>query len=357
MKNLTHKIRLVPTKGQEQKLLQTVGTARYAYNWALASWRDAYDAYKLDKANNPKPSAYTLSKQWTKEKPVWAAETNRGSQTKAILNVGQAYINFWNGRAKAPVFHKRGGTESFYVANDKGAIKGKAVNIPCVGWVKLRENLRFDGKIMSYTVSKKAGQWHVSVSVELPNTVNNNESKVGVDVGINKIAVASDESVCENPKYLKAKQDKIKRLNRKLARQKKGSNRRNVTKDKLAKAYLDVSNKRNDAIHKFTSNLAKNHGIAVIEDLSIEGMKGERYMNRLLQDTAMATVHTQLGYKMETIKAPRYFPSSKTCSSCNHVKTTLPCNVRIYKCKSCSVELDRDLNAAINLKNTPWVTG
>ena len=257
MKQLTHKIRLVPNKTQEIGLNKTVGTSRYAYNWALTEWNKTYDVYKLDKANNPKPNAYDLSTRWTQEKPEWASETARDAQGRAIMDLGKAYISFWNGKTGHPTYHKKGQRDSFYIQNSKGAVKGKSIRIPKVGWIKMREELRFEGKIMSYTVTKKAGQWHVSIQVELPETKSSKKSKVGVDVGINKIAVSSDGGICENPKHLKAKQNKLKKLSKRLARQKIGSNRRNVTKTRIAKTYLDISNRRNDAIHKFTSQFPR----------------------------------------------------------------------------------------------------
>ena len=358
METRAHKIRLVPTLKQEIQLRKTVGTARFAYNWALAEWNKAYEAYKADKTK-PKPSAYDLSKLWTKTKPEWADEVSRGPITKAILNVGQAFINMWNGHGKHPVFHKRGRKDSFYVDNTKAKIKGRKVHLPRIGPVKLREELRFEGKIVSYTVSHKAGQWHVSVQVEVKPEKTNNKSKAGVDVGINKLAVASDGTICENPKHLAKEQQKLKKLQRRLARQTKGSNRRERTKRRIGRAYINISNKRNDAMHKFTTMVTKSHGTVVVEDLDVKGMNGSRWLNRLLQDTAMRGLLRQLEYKAGTIiKAPRYFPSSKRCSVCGNVKEEYPCSHRVYNCKSCGLEgLDRDLNAAINLKNTPWVTG
>lgn len=357
--NRSHKIRLVPNQKQLIALKQSAGTARYVYNWAKSEWDTQYALYKEDKKNVKKPSAYDLSKQWTLERPEWSKGVFRGLQTHAILNLGKAYINFWNGKSKHPTFHKKGAKDSFYVDNAHACVEGSLISLPCIGKVKMREALRFKGKIISYTVSRQADQWFVSIQVELPELPKKEvKSKVGIDVGINKIAVSSDGSVLENPKFLQREQKKLRRLQRKLARQQKGSSRRDITKTKVAKTHLTISNKRNDAIHKFTTNIAKNHSTVVIETLSIESMKTNKWMRRLLQDTAMREVHRQLKYKMEeTLEAPQFFASSKTCSSCGHKKDELPCSVRVYRCDVCGLVLDRDLNAAKNLENTPWVTG
>jgi len=320
-----------------------------------------YTEYKDSGKTAPKPSAYSLSKKWTLERPDWSKEVARGPQTQTILNLGKAYINFWNGRGRAPAFKKKGCGDSFTVDNTKAKTIGRKISLPNIGWVKMRESLRLAGKIMSYTVSQKAGQWHVSIQVEMEDIpVKKNPSRVGVDVGIRNLAVASDGTACPNPLNLEKRRRYLIKLQRKMARQKKGSNRRESTKLRIAKAHLRITNVRQDAIHKFTSTLAKNHGSVVVETLDIMGMveQGKRYLRRQFQDTAMREVHRQLEYKMGDITyAPRFFPSSKTCSSCGTRKIELPCGIRVYKCEACGLVLDRDLNAARNLENQPWVTG
>lgn len=354
----SHKIRLVPNSTQLTALRKAAGTARFTYNWGLDAWNKQYEEYKAGKAE--KPTAYSLSRRWTKERPEWTEEVYRGLQTKAILNLGNAWLKYWNKQNAKPAFKKKGGRDSFYVGNDKPRLFGSRISLPLIGKVKLREELRFQGRPLSYTVSYEAGQWYVSVMVELDKPIEFSKSKsvVGVDVGIRNIAVASDNTVLINPKNLAKKQRCLKRLQRKLARQTKGSKRRAQTKLRIAKINKRIVNQRVDSIHKFTAALAKNHGIAVIETLDVKEMlsQDKSWPNRLLQDTAMKEVHRQLEYKMrETVKAPKFYPSSKTCSECGDVKASLPPDIRVYKC-SCGASLDRDKNAACNLRNMRWVT-
>lgn len=354
-----HKIRLVPNKTQLELLYKAAGTSRYVYNWAVAKWEELYKEHK--NKGTEKPTAYMLSRLWTEVKPEWASETARYAQTEAILAVGQAYINFWRHSSGKPSFKKKGECDSFKVSCEKIKIADSRVYIPALGWIKMREELRFEGKLFAATVSRSGKLWHVSLQVDMP-TVSTDpvvaDTIVGVDVGIASIATASDGSRLDNPKHLKNKTLYLKRMQRKLARQVKGSKRRQRTKDQISKAHLKISNQRNDSIHKFTSRLAKNHGTAVIETLDVEEMKeqGKTWLNRLLQDTAMKEVHRQLEYKMVVVKAPKYFRSSKTCSSCGAVKQEFPCSIRTYKC-GCGLSLDRDLNAAYNLRDMSWVTG
>ena len=148
------------------QLRKTAGTARYAYNWALATWKQQYQDV-IDGKATEKPTAFKLCNRWTREKPEWASETSRDAQNRAIVNVGEAFKNLWRGQGRYPQFHKKGRKDSFYVSNTKAHIYDNRVALPNIGRVRLAEPLRFKGKIMSYTVSGYAGQWHVSVQVEM----------------------------------------------------------------------------------------------------------------------------------------------------------------------------------------------
>ena len=356
----THRIRLVPNKTQEDFLRRACGCARYAYNWAVATWDEQYK-------NGLKPSAYSIKKLWSENKPDWAYESPKDAPLNAILNLGKGFANFFAGRAEHPHFHKKGYNESFTVNNDKIAIKGKKIRLPLIGWIRMREELRFSGKICSATVTYDAGQWHVSIPVVIDDDVTPpNDSVVGVDVGIKVLAIASDGTVCPNEKHFKKNAKKLKRLQRKLSRKQRKSANRQKALVRLQKFNRRLTNRRNDSIHKFTSSLAKNHGMAVIETLEVQSMgkdkEGEarkdlKWLRCLLQDTAMKEVHRQLLYKMPHVEfAPKYYASSKTCSRCGHKKETLGVDERTYRCDECGLEIDRDLNAAMNLSKMRWAT-
>lgn len=353
-----HKIKLKPTAAQTVALKKAVGCARFAYNWALAAWQKQYAEFKEGKAE--KPDLYSISKLWTQNKPEWAYGSPCNAQQRAVLNVGKAYANFWNRKAKAPAFKKKGKCkDSFYVPNDKLKPRKNRVTLPCIGSVKMTEELRFQGKIMGAHVSCVAGSWFVSIEVDVPAPLPDfNTSVVGVDVGIKSIAVASDGTVLENPKLLKKAAPRLKRLQQALSRTQRDSRRRAKARLKLQRLHRKITDTRSDAIHKFTTALAKNHGTAVIETLDVQEMKdeGTKWMRVLLQDTAMKEVHRQLEYKMRTQHAPPFEPTSKMCSACGAVKDTLDLGCRTYRCKACGAVKDRDANAACNLRNMRWVT-
>ena len=348
---------MYPTKEQEIQLKKTAGTARYAYNWALQRWKEMYALYKEDNTKE-KPSALKLVRIWTKEKPEWAKEIAFCSQQHAIHNLGIAYSNFWRNIGKYPTFHKKGDKESFYIDNAKARWYGNRVNLPNIGRVKVAEQLRYSGKIISYTVSTYAGEWYISVNVETeedmrPRCVAPN-STVGIDVGLQHPAVASDGTVLQLPtERLDKLEQKIKRYQKALARSKRNSKRSYKTLIKKQKTQQKINNIRKDAVHKFTTTVSKNHGTIVIEDLDIQEMRAKapaKAVRRAFNSSVMTLVRYQLSYKCQRlVKANRYYASSKLCSKCGHKKEDLKITDRVYTCEACGMSLDRDLNAALNL--------
>ena len=352
-----HKIRIYPTREQEIQLKKTAGCARFAYNWALAKWKSMYEDYS-NGVSTEKPSALVLNKLWTQEREEWAKETARCAQTKAILNVGVAFQNLWRGIGKYPTFHKKGRKDSFYVANDKAQISNGRIRLPNIGKVRLAEELRYTGKIMSYTVSHYADQWHVSVQVELNEDVRprcvNPDSIVGIDVGLHTPATASDGTILQRPPRLERLKQRLKQAQRALARKQKGSNNKRKALLHQQKIQLKIDNIRTDALHKFTTAIAKNHGTVVTESLDAKGMmQGDnRLVRKGMAYSLMSQLITMVSYKAQKhVKADRFYPSTKTCSRCGHVRDSITLDERTYVCPNCGLSIDRDLNAAIDLMN------
>ena len=344
-----HLIRLYPNEQQRVMLAKTAGTARYCYNWGLAKWNEMYK-------NEQKCDAYALARLWTKERPEWAKETYRGVQTKAFLNLGGAFTAFFQKKNKHPEFHKRGHKDSFYVDNAHARILSDfVIRLPKIGDVRMSEKLRFEGKILRYVVSKKADQWYVGISVELPGRVVSEEvsSPVGVDVGSKHWAVASDGSVLDKPKSISEREKRLKRYQRIMSRRQKGSKNRNKARSKVAREYKRISDIKLDAIHKFTSQLVKSHDLVCCEDLNVKGMcKSVKSIRKAVHDSCMTEIRRQLQYKAaHYVEVDRSYPSSKRCSGCGHVKDDLTLKDRTYRCPSCGLVIDRDFNASINLKN------
>lgn len=344
-----HLIRLYPNEQQKVMLAKTAGVTRYCYNWGLAKWNEMYE-------RGEHCDQYLLSRMWTKERPDWAKEVNKGSQTKAFLNLGGAFQAFFKKKKKHPAFKKKWHKGSFYVSNDKACIKNDLfVRLPRIGDVRMAEKLRFEGKILRYVVSRKADQWYVGISVELaeepPKT--KNETPVGIDVGAKHWAVTSDGEVLDRPKRLTKLEKRLKHAQRVVSRRKKGSKNRNKARIRAARIYKRIQDVKLDAVHKFTSKIAKSHGIVCCEDLNVKGMqKGQKSIRKAVHNSVLGEIRNQLSYKAaHYVEIDRFYPSSKTCSSCGHKRNDLTLNDRTYRCPDCGLVLDRDLNAAINIRN------
>ena len=356
-----HKIRIDCTKEQHSLLMQTAGCARYAYNWGLEKWGKMYEAWKAD-SSLEEPSWTGLARQWTIEKPEWASKTARNAVTCSLSNLGKAFNNFIRRKAKYPKKHKRSQGISFQISNDKAAIVDNRLRLPNIGYVRLRETPRFQGKITGYTVQLIASHWYVTVAFDCPDVHKEApESVVGIDVGLQHPAVASDGTKLELPlEKLQKLEAKKRRSQRALSRSKRNSNARERKRTKLQRIQQRITNIRQDAVHKFTTTVCKNHATVVTEDLNINELRSKapaRSVRRAYNSSLMGTILRQISYKaVHHIKAPKYFPSTKRCSTCGHIKEAMPPNVRTYHCDVCGTHLDRDENAARNLMLQPWVT-
>jgi putative transposase len=291
-------------------------------------------------------------------------------------DLNAAFKNFFAGRAEYPKFHKKGVHDSFHLSNDQVRLyiyniespkqkryKLKLPNLPQP--IKMAEGTRFTGRFIGATISRRADQWFVSFSteVELPEpTPALKNQEVGVDLGVITLATLSDGTKIEGPKSLEHYEKKLRRLRKSLSRKKgaekgeKKSNNYKKARTKLARLYLRIHNIRNDSSHKLTTTLTKEFSTICIEDLNVSGMLKNRRLAGSIQDRSFYEIRRQLTYKSEMrgrnlVIADRWFPSSKTCSSCGSKNENLKSTDREWICPSCGVFHDRDINAAKNLRN------
>lgn len=359
---IAHKIALSPNNVQATYFARAAGTARFAYNWALAEWKRQYEAWTLDNSL-PKPSQAALRRQLNaikREQFPWMLEVTKNAPQMAIIQLGDAFKNFFAGRARYPQFRKKGVHDRFTLTNDQFSIDGSRIRIPNLGWVRMRETLRVTGKIMSATVSRVADRWFVSIAVDtqndLPLPKAENQGAVGVDLGVSALATLSTGETITGHKPHKALLDRLRRLSRSLSRKQKGSTNSKKAKSKLAQLHARIANIRADALHKLTSDLTSRFHTIGIEDLNVRGMVKNRRLSRSIADMGFFEFRRQLEYKSlrrggQVVVAERFFASSKTCSACGHKLDALPLSAREWACPACGVIHDRDVNAAINLKN------
>lgn len=232
-------------------------------------------------------------------------------------------------------------------------VSTKYVKLPRCGWVRMREELRFDGQIKSATVSRQADGWYVALLVETEQRLQakHDLGVVGVDLGVRKLATLSTDEEVAGPKPYKALMGRLRRLNKSLSRKVKGSSNRQKAKAKLSKLHLRIGNIRKDALHKLTTRLATEYSMIAIEDLHVKGMV-RSHLARSVSDMGFGEFRQQLEYKVvmtgtQVVVVDRFFPSSKTCSGCGGVHD-LPRGAEFMHCQ-CGLVMDRDLNAAINI--------
>jgi len=363
---LAHKIRLAPNNKQATYFAKAAGVARFTYNWALAKAKERYEQDKSSKFNEGEMRK-ELNKVKREQFP-WMLEVTKCAPQLAIKEgLARAFKNFFAGRAEFPTFHKKGVKDSFSLSNDQFAVSGKLIRIPNLGYVRMTETLRFCGKIMGATISRKADKWFVSIQIEMPSPEpihksHNENQAVGVDLGVKDLAVLSNGTKVAGAKPHKALLSRLRRLNKAVSRKqgaKKGEKRSNnfiKSKKKLARLHERIANIRNDELHKLTTGLAREFGIIGIEDLNVSGMVKNHRLARAINDVSFFEFRRQLEYKAQikggiVVAASRVFPSSKLCSTCGYKNENLTLKMREWNCPECGSNHDRDINAAINLRN------
>jgi putative transposase len=353
---------LDPTASQRVALAKHVGAARFAYNWGLA-----YGLQALEQGQ-PLPTASQLHQEWNRWKRVhapWWVEVSKCAPQEAFRDLERAFRNWKRGLSGKPSFKRKKNLED-NKARLTGSIRvfPRHVQLPRIGRVRTKERtdklqaLLSQGKarILSATVGREADRWYVSLAceVERPDPPLRQGEPVGVDLGLASFLVLSDGSRVDAPKPLARALHLLRRRSRQLARKQRGS--RNYAKASLGLARLHrrVRNIRRDFLHKVTTWLAKTKPVLVVEDLNVRGLVRGRF-SRSVADVGWGTFRRMLEYKTkwygsQLIVAPRSFPSTRKCSHCGHIGPRLSLSRRIFRCPSCGFTLDRDLNAALNLR-------
>jgi putative transposase len=382
----------------EQKTLASkhAGTARHAYNWGVQICKESSE--KREKL----PSGFSLEKKHVaevKSKNPWYYEVSKCAPKRAVSDVSDAWFNYFreikNGTIEKkknnyiskqkrkgspinydklndigkPKFKKKGSCDSFYLEGVKHCqikIKGNKIKIPAFGWIKMSESFLEEFTVKNVTISRTADDWFISWKTEFDDDALKIEGienlpEVGVDIGIKTLATLSDGTTFANVKAFnkykqrlaKAQRKQSKRYNPKSKEQSK--NYKKASK-KVAKIHQKIANVRNDATHKLTTHLAKNHSTVKIEDLNVSGMLKNKRLSSAISDGGFYEFRRQLEYKCawygsNLVVIDRFFASSKTCSCCGKVKKDLKLSERIFNCDGCGLSIDRDLNAAINILN------
>ena len=351
------KYRLYPTREQEVLLAKSFGCARYAYNWTIDVRSDAYAKGRKT------PSRFDLDKLMTgekKDKP-WLSEVSDWVLKEAISHACSAYENFFAKRAGFPRFKSR--RDSVQSATwRRPTVKGKNhVFVPKVGIMRFREHRPLKGDIKTVAVSRHAsGRYYICFQVddgrECAQKPKRAATAVGVDVGIESFCTLSTGEKIANPRLRKSSQARIAKLQKKLARQRKGSNRYKETKRRLAREHEKIADARREFLHVLSTRLVGENQVIAVEDLNVKGMLSNRRLASHIADASWSEFFRMLEYKCEwegvhLLSCGRFEPSSKMCSACGRIQKDMPLSVRSWKCPECGKQHDRDVNAAVNILN------
>ena len=354
-----YKIRLYPNKAQKAFFNKSFGCCRVIYNEMLYELQNSYkNGIVLNKCD--------LFKK-IKSKYNWMKNSDSQGLCNTYQDLNTAYNNFFNKRAKFPKFKKKKDKNSYRNGMclkeiSKLLPNKNHIRIPKAGLVEFREDYDFSKlsiqKVYNITIERsKANKYYCLICVDIEQEEYEHTGEIiGIDLGIKDLVIDSNGNKYSNPKYQIKAEKKIKHLQRLYSKKVKGSKNLEKTRLKLAIAYEKLSNKRKDNLHRITTKLIKENDVICIENLNVKGMAQNHHLAKAIQDASFGTLVSLLKYKAawhnrQIIEVGRFYPSSKLCHCCGHKIDYMGLEIRNWTCPNCGKYHDRDINAAINIKN------
>lgn len=377
------KTEINPTEEQSIKINKTIGTCRFIYNFYIAYNKELYESG--EKFMSGKTFSVWLNNEYLPNNPdkMWIKEVSSKSIKKSMEDAYVAFTRFFSHKSKFPRFKKKNKSDvkMYFVKDHKTDCLSERhrIKVPTLGWVRLKEKgyipTSKDGFIIrSGTISCKAGRYYISVLVDIQkqDTEVINNFGIGIDLGLKNLAICSDGSIYQNinkTNNVKKIEKRLKREQRKLSRKvvsikKGGTTQKNFVKQKLKvqRLYQRLTNIRTDYLNKTIHSIVKTKpSFIVIEDLNVHGMMKNRHLSKAVAQQKFFEFKTKLVIKcrengIELRVVDRFYPSSKTCSCCGHVKKDLKLSDRAYRCSECGYVEDRDINASLNLRDAKTYT-
>jgi putative transposase len=350
-----YRFRFYPTIEQAQLLSRTFGCVRYVYNWALKAKTDAY--YNEGKRLYYKDLSAKLTILKQQPETVWLNEVSSVALQQELRHLDRAFINFFEGRAEYPQFHKKHGKQSATFASS--AFKWDGHNITLAKTkepLSIRWSRILHGIPTSLTITKDAtDRYFVSLTVEeditpLPEI----DQQVGIDLGLLDTAILSTGEKVGNPRFFRKDEKRLAKAQKRLSKKQKGSKNRDKARIKVAKIHAKIADRRQDFLHKLTTRLIRENQVISVESLQVKNMIRNHHLAKSIADVGWGELVRQLKYKAAwygrtVVKIDKFYPSSKRCYDCGHIMPKMPLHVREWTCPDCGETHDRDINAAQNI--------
>lgn len=351
------KFKLNPTDEQAEKFRQFAGACRWVWNWALADRKTYYAHTGKSLSYNEQFKRLTEQKSWPETE--WLNDIHSQVLQEPIKQLRRAFKNFFEGRAHYPKFKSKKNVKQAFTYPQGIKVDGNQVYLPKIGWVHFFKSREIEGTIKRATVSRKASGWYVSIQVEVetedPEPVEPTpENTIGLDAGLTDFIVASNGEHIKAPKFLRRSERKLRREQRKLSRKQRGSKRWHKQKQIVAELHEHVANQRKDWLHKLSSEIIGENQVVIVEDLAVNGLARTR-LAKSIHDAGIGEFFRQLDYKSRWNggifhQIDRFFPSTKLHRDCRTLND-VSLSDRVFACQGCGEIINRDENAASNIKH------
>lgn len=352
----TFKFRLYPTEKQKEFLSKQFGAVRFVYNYFLANRKDEYLNNK--KSLNYYDDAKSLTELKTKDGYSWLYDINSQTLQASLRNLEVSYQNFFKKRSRFPRFHSKKNRQCIKIPQFFKIENGELFIPKLKNGIEIRQHQDLIGKLISCFISKTpSNKYYVSILCETEiKQLENKNNIIGIDLGSKGLLVSSNNQKIENQKFYRRSEKKLKYEQRQLSKKQKGSKNKNKQRIKVAKIHEYIANCRNDFLHKVSRNLINENQVIIAESLSVKNMMKNHRLAKSIGDCGWGELLRQLKYKSEWYgrtfyQIDRFFPSSKTCNGCQFVADDLPLNIREWNCPNCHKQNDRDINAALNIRD------
>lgn len=353
-----YKFKLKPTDKEKEIFRQYAGTRRWVWNNCLDERNKTYE-YTGNSPSITKQMKRLKEVKNNSEEHKWMKDIHSQVIQQSIRDLDDAFENFFNKSHGYPNFKSKKEIKQTFRFPQGIKVDGRKVYLPKIGWIRFYKSQKIDGEIKSATVKKQANGWFISINTEQEIKIEwqkeiNKDEVVGIDLGLKDFAVMSDGTKVDPPKYLREMEDKLNREQRKLSRKEYGSENWRKQKRVVAKIHADIRNNRQDFLHKLSTKIVSENQAVIVEDLNVKGMTQNHHLAKSISDASWSEFVRMLEYKCQWsgtyfVKIDRFEPSSKTCRHCGMIND-IELSDRTFECEGCGVELDRDYNASLNIK-------